>query len=161
MTRYRVPLGFVCAAVALVFVQPTLTSWWRGLMVCTLGELLRVWAAGHLQKGSEITRSGPYRFLRHPLYMGSTLLGIGFAVASNSLPVAILTVAYLSTTLFLAMRSEEAALDAKFAGAYSDYRAGRAKPVERPFSWRRVAANHEYRAVLGLIAVFTFLAWRI
>ncbi len=57
--------------------------------------------------------------------------------------MAILTVAYLAVTLMAAVRTEEAALDAKFAGAYSAYRAGLAAPVARPFSWARVLANRE------------------
>jgi len=47
------------------------------VVVAACGELLRLWAAGHLEKSREVTTSGPYRFTRHPLYMGSTLIGIG------------------------------------------------------------------------------------
>ena len=39
------------------------------------GEALRIWAAGHLEKGREVTASGPYRWTRHPLYLGSTIIG--------------------------------------------------------------------------------------
>ena len=49
-----------------------------GGAIATAGELLRIWAAGHIEKGREITRSGPYGFVRHPLYLGSTGIGLGF-----------------------------------------------------------------------------------
>ena len=80
-----------------------------------------MWAAGHLEKSKEVTRSGPYRFTRHPLYLGSSLIGIGFAIAANHLVVAIIVVAYLLLTLTAAMRSEEAHLREKFGDAYDAY----------------------------------------
>jgi protein-S-isoprenylcysteine O-methyltransferase Ste14 len=130
------------------------------LLVAVPGELLRVWAAGHIEKGREITNSGPYRYVRHPLYLGSTLLGVGFGIAARSGIVLALTVSYLVVTLVAAIRSEEASLDAKFAGGYAAYRAGLAEPVARPFSWSRVAKNREHRAVAGLLAAFALLALR-
>ena len=125
------------------------------------GELLRIWAAGHIEKGREVTSSGPYRFVRHPLYLGSILLGVGFAVASRSLPVAVLTLGYLGVTLAAAVRTEEATLDARFAGAYSAYREGRGQTVARRFSLARVLANREYRAVAGVTVAFLWLVWRM
>lgn len=161
LARYRVPLGFAAAIAALVLARPTPRAWLTGLAVGTAGELLRLWAAGHIEKGREITRSGPYRYLRHPLYAGSTLIGVGFSIAAWSLPVAILCVVYLGMTLAAAVRTEEATLDARFDGAYSAYRAGRAEPVARRFSWTRVVANREYRAVSGFVVAFAYLYWRM
>ncbi len=48
------------------------------------GEALRIWAAGHLNKSREVTSSGPYRWFAHPLYVGSSIMGVGLAVASGS-----------------------------------------------------------------------------
>lgn len=151
MTRLRVPLGFVCGAVAFWLARPTPVSVLTGMTVATAGELIRLWAAGHIDKGREITRSGPYRFIRHPLYAGSAIMGIGFMIAARSISSAIVVGVYLVVALVLAARAEEAALDARFAGEYSAYREGRAAPSDRPFSLARVKANREYRAVIGLI----------
>ena len=161
LSRFRVPLGFLTAAVALVLAQPSVVSWRAGLVVALAGEAIRVWAAGHIEKSREITRSGPYRLVRHPLYVGSAFVGAGFAVAANNLVVAALTIAYLGLTLTAAVRAEEAHLDEKFSGAYASYRAGAMEAVSRPFSWSRARANREYQAVAGLAAVFAFLWWRI
>jgi protein-S-isoprenylcysteine O-methyltransferase Ste14 len=161
LARLRVPLGFAVAVLALVFARPSWSSWFLGAPIALAGELLRCWAAGHIDKSREITRSGPYRWTRHPLYLGSTLIGAGFVVAANSALVAVVTSAYLVLTLIAAIRLEEAHLDEKFAGAYSDYRAGRAAPVARPFSWARVRANREYKAILGLGLGFAYLALRV
>jgi len=161
LARLRVPLGFLCAAFALALVRPSQTSWWAGAAVTGLGEWLRIWAAGHIEKGREITRSGPYRVVRHPLYAGSTLIGIGFALASRSAIVWLLTGLYLGATLLAAIRTEESTLDARFAGEYSHYRAGVSAPVNRPFSWTRVKANREYRAVAGIVVAFLWLWMRV
>jgi len=136
-------------------------SWWIGLGVAVVGELLRLWAAGHIEKGREITSSGPYSFVRHPLYLGSSVLGAGFAIASHSLAVTAVVIVYLGVTLTAAMTTEEARLDEKFDGAYSDYRAGALAPVQRRFSWARVGANREHRAVVGLALAFAVLVLRI
>jgi protein-S-isoprenylcysteine O-methyltransferase Ste14 len=160
LARLRVPLGFLCAIVALAMARPSWATWWLGAAIGAAGELLRIWAAGHIEKGREITRSGPYRFVRHPLYLGSTLLGIGFAAAARSLIVWGLAMGYLAITLAAAIRVEERTLDERFAGEYSAYRAGQAAPVTRAFSWPRVMANREYRAIAGAIAAFLWLALR-
>jgi protein-S-isoprenylcysteine O-methyltransferase Ste14 len=161
LARWRVPLGFVAAAVVFVLARPSWRSWSIGLAIALAGAAVRVWAAGHLEKSREITRSGPYRFIRHPLYAGSILLGIGFAVAAHTFLVGIIAVVYLGLTLTAAIRTEEAFLDQKFDGAYTTYRAGRAEPVMRRFSWTRVRANREYRAVMGLAVAFVLLILKI
>lgn len=161
LARYRVPLGFAAAVAALVLARPNAPSWMAGGAIAAIGELLRLWASGHIAKGREITRSGPYRFVRHPLYLGSTLIGIGFTIAAMSVAVAALCAVYLGVTLAAAVCTEEATLDARFAGEYSAYREGRAAPVTRRFSWDRAMANREYRAVSGLILAFAYLAWRL
>src|ERR1044071_7357195 len=94
LARLRVPLGFVAAAVAFGLAKPTWRSWTAGLIVAAAGELLRLWAAGHIEKGREITRSGPYRFVRHPLYLGSSILGTGFVIAAQSVVATAIVVVY-------------------------------------------------------------------
>ena len=131
-----------------------------GLGIAIAGETLRLWAAGHIDKGREITRSGPYRLVRHPLYLGSSVLGAGFAIASRSLTVTALVVIYLGATLTAAMRTEEARLDEKFEGAYAEYRAGTMAPAQRRFNWARVGANREHRALVGLVLAFVVLGLR-
>jgi protein-S-isoprenylcysteine O-methyltransferase Ste14 len=149
LARLRVPLGFAVAAVAFVLATPTLPSVLIGLAIALPGEWLRIWASGHIDKGREVTSSGPYKYVRHPLYVGSAIMGVGFATAAGSLIVGGLVLGYLAITMAAAMRTEEATLDSRFAGAYTAYREGRAAPVARRFSWARVAANREYRAMTG------------
>lgn len=158
IARLRVPLGFAFSAVALWLAEPTPGSLQIGGLVASIGEAVRIWAAGHLDKGREVTTSGPYAFTRHPLYVGSTLIGAGLAIASASLVVALVIAAYLGVTLTAAIRTEEAHLTEKFGAAYPEYRDGRAAGVARRFSLSRARRNREYRAVIGLAVALVVLA---
>jgi protein-S-isoprenylcysteine O-methyltransferase Ste14 len=160
LARRRVALGFLAGVVALWLSTPTPRSLAAGAAVAIVGELIRIWAAGHLQKGQEVTSSGPYRLTRHPLYLGSAIIGIGLVIASASVLVGVLVVTYLAVTLSAAIATEEAHLTQKFGGAYPAYREGRASETDRRFSAARAIANREYRAVIGLVAVLALLAWK-
>ncbi len=160
LARYRVRLGFLVAAAALLLARPTPRSLAIGAVVAVLGEAIRIWAAGHLEKGREVTTSGPYRFTRHPLYLGSSVIGVGLAIASAAWIVWALVLTYLTVTISSAIRSEEGHLTQKFGGTYPAYRDGRVVDARRPFSIARVVANREYRALLGLAAALALLAWK-
>ena len=104
--------------------------------------------------------SGPYRVTRHPLYLGSTMIGVGLAVASASILVAAVVGLYLLVTLSAAIATEEAHLTEKFGASYPAYREGRATGASRRFSPARALRNREYRAVIGLLAVLALLSWK-
>ncbi len=161
LARWRVALGFVMAAVGLWLAAPTWTSMAIGASVALSGEALRLWAAGHLEKSKEVTRSGPYRYTRHPLYLGSTLMGVGLAVASNRVEVMVLVALYLAATLTAAKRSEEAHLREKFGDAYDAYAEKRAAPMDRPFSWARAVHNREHHTMIGLALGLLALALKV
>jgi protein-S-isoprenylcysteine O-methyltransferase Ste14 len=161
LARWRVFLGFVFAAVVIWLATPTMQSFVIGAAIAILGESIRVWAAGHLEKSKEITSSGPYRYTRHPLYLGSSLIGIGMAVIANNLAVAVIVIAYLSLTLTAAMRSEEAHLREKFGDAYDAYAQKRAPSIARTFSWQRAIYNREHHTILGLLAGLLLLAGKM
>src|SRR5215208_3082581 len=95
LARRRVTLGFVVAAAAVLLADPTWASWRTGLLVALAGEAIRIWAAGHLEKSREVTRSGPYRLTRHPLYAGSALMAVGIVIASRSAVVAVVAALYI------------------------------------------------------------------
>ena len=160
LARRRVTLGFLAGLAALWLARPTPRRLAVGAVIAAAGELIRIWAAGHLEKGREVTMSGPYRWSRHPLYVGSTVIGIGLAIASARLAVALLVVGYRAVTLTAAIASEEAHLTAKFGSTYAEYREGRADEVARRFSLARAVRNREYRAVIGLAATLALLSWK-
>lgn len=158
LARRRVLIGFIAGLAAIWLSRPTRQTLLIGAIVAVLGEAIRIWAAGHLEKGREVTSSGPYRFTRHPLYLGSTIIGAGLAIASASVIVAVLVALYLAVTLSAAIATEEAHLTEKFGGAYPAYRDGRATGAHRRFSAARAMKNREYRAVIGLLTVLALLS---
>lgn len=158
VARRRVTIGYVLAIAAFFLASPTPTSLAIGTAAGAIGEAIRIWAAGHLEKGKEVTTTGPYALTRHPLYLGSSIMGAGFAIAANHVAIGVLVLVYLAVTIAAAIRTEEAHLTEKFGAAYPAYRDGRATGEHRRFSAARAMKNREYRAVIGLLAVLALLS---
>ncbi|MGE0813617.1 MAG: isoprenylcysteine carboxylmethyltransferase family protein [Vicinamibacterales bacterium] len=161
LARYRVALGGVTAAATVWLARPTATSLAAGALVAAVGAALRLWAAGHVEKSLEVTSSGPYRYLRHPLYAGSSLVGLGIALAAWHPWLGLAIVAYLGTTLPAAIRAEESHLRDKFGAAYDQYAARQAPASTRAFSWERAWRNREHHALAGLAAGLCVLGIKV
>src|SRR5947208_2508027 len=150
LARRRVTLGFGFALIVLWLASPTRGSVAIGSAVAAVGEAIRIWAAGHVQKAREVTSSGPYRFTAHPLYVGSSVMGVGLAIACANAPAAALIVLYLAATMTAAIATEETFLQRAFGDQYGSYRRGvtttgtsaRIAPAGgRRFSMARAVAN--------------------
>jgi len=167
--RWRVPLGFLCAAVFLFFARPTPLALAAGACVSVLGLVIRAWAAGHIRKNAQLATSGPYAFTRNPLYFGSFLLGLGFTIASGQWPLAVLF-ALLFIGIYLPVMNVEAGmLGQLFGDDFEQYR--RAVPrffprltpyrhgdsAEARFDGRLYLRYREYRAALGLMIAWGLL----
>ena len=161
IARWRVATGFVAAAIVLWLAQPTWRTIAAGAAIALIGEAIRVWAAGHVEKSREVTSSGPYQFTRHPLYVGSSIMGAGLAVASGSVLVGALVLLYLGTTLTAAITAEEAHLRDKFGPAYDAYATRQAPPLRRRFSIARAFANREHHTIAGLVIALSLLALKV
>ncbi len=59
------------------------TVFWSGTGFVTLGILIRLWASGHVKKDKSLATTGPYGYVRHPLYVGNHLITLGFCLASG------------------------------------------------------------------------------
>ena len=159
--RLRVALGFGFAVAGFWLAQPSWPSLAFAVGIGLVGECLRFWAAGHLEKGVEITTSGPYRWMKHPLYVGSSLLGAAFAVASRHMGASVLILLYVAGLLSTAARVEEANLRTKFGPAYERYASGVTANDLRRFSFSRARRNGEVRSVFGFVAVLALLAAKV
>ena len=157
LARFRVALGWVCAPLVLILANPSMESIIVGAAVAAIGEGVRIWAAGHLYKAREVTSSGPYRYSAHPLYVGSSIIGVGLALASANVIAAGLIALYLVVTLRAAIRNEEAFLRRTFGDQYDRYKQQRMVNQSRRFSATQAMANREYRAAVGLIAAMLLL----
>lgn len=170
--RWRVPLGFLCAAVFLVLARPRPLTLAAGGAVALVGLALRAWAAGHIRKNAELATSGPYAHTRNPLYLGSMLMGLGFTVAAAGTWWMLVLFAGLFGALFLGiylpvMRVESATLAELFGDEFTAYAREvpllfpRLKPYRRGgdagqtrFDAALYLRYREYRAALGSV-----LAW--
>lgn len=80
----RIPL-YIGAILLIVFAKPHSTGTLIGLFLIFLGEMIRIWAAGHLQKNETLTVSGPYSYVKNPLYIGSILITAGFCILADNI----------------------------------------------------------------------------
>jgi protein-S-isoprenylcysteine O-methyltransferase Ste14 len=162
LARFRVALGWVFGPLVFLLAEPTDASLVAGLAIALVGESLRFWAAGHLNKSREVTASGPYRWFAHPLYVGSSIMGLGVGVASHSLIAIGIVALYLAVTLTAAIRHEEAHLRRLFGDRYDRFKRGDLQDAgaQRRFSVAQAFANHEPRAVVGLAIVWLLLFFK-
>lgn len=168
-SRIRVPLSFLIAALVFYFSTPTAASLMIGIPIGASGLLLRVYATGILRKDSVLATTGPYAYTRNPLYLGSFLLALGFAVASANPVSATLLLVPFALIYPKVVRREEAHLEQLFGDEFRAYK----KTVPRffpravgpglraSFSRSQFFANREYNAVLGFAgaAVLFVLKW--
>ncbi|MBZ5687329.1 MAG: isoprenylcysteine carboxylmethyltransferase family protein [Acidobacteriia bacterium] len=112
--RIRVPLGFVFAVLYFWLARPTWRFLALGSVLIVPGLLIRALASGHVRKNEALATSGPYAYTRNPLYLGSLLIGIGFAVAARSWWVGALLVVMFFAIYVPVIRGEEKFLREKF-----------------------------------------------
>ena len=112
--RIRVPLGFVLAVLYFWLARPTWRFLALGAILIVPGLLIRALASGHVRKNEALATSGPYAYTRNPLYLGSLLIGIGFAVAARSWWVGLVLVIMFFAIYLPVIRDEEAFLRQKF-----------------------------------------------
>jgi protein-S-isoprenylcysteine O-methyltransferase Ste14 len=167
LSRVRVRVGWLLAVLLLALAKPTAFSLAVGLPLAVLGEAIRLWASGHIEKTRALATGGPYAHTRNPLYVGSTLLALGFAAASNSPAVVVATAAYFLVFYPAVIREETAFLARTFGEDFAAW--AREVPAFLPrltpggprttrFDWQRVRMNREWRtaAALPLLVLLLF-----
>ncbi len=170
--RWRVPLAFLFGVAYLVFSRPAVLLLIAGGGVALAGLALRAIAAGHLEKDSSLASSGPYAYTRNPLYLGSFLLGMGFALAGGSWVLGLAFLLLFSLVYWPVMRREEENLRRHFGEAYEHYaaqvpiflprgRSRRAGSSSEKFRWERYRKNREYEAALGFVVGMVFLVLKL
>ncbi len=167
VARLRVPSGFLLVVAFGWFSHPTATSLLCGVPVSLIGLWLRAWAAGHLAKNQQLATSGPYAWMRNPLYAGTLLVAAGLAVASNSWALGVLFTAVFLLVYLPVIELEEQHLRKLFP-SYQDYAdrvpllvpTGRADYPRKPFQPALYKKNQEYQALLGYLAGLAWLIWK-
>jgi protein-S-isoprenylcysteine O-methyltransferase Ste14 len=106
-------------------------AYWSGALIAVLGFAITVWARVHLgrnwsgtvtvKQDHELVRSGPYAWVRHPIYTGLLLALIGSALARAEWR-GVLAVLIAFAALWRKLRLEERWMSETFGAAYEDYR---------------------------------------
>jgi protein-S-isoprenylcysteine O-methyltransferase Ste14 len=184
VTRWRVRAGYPLALLYLFFAAPTPGAIAIGAAIAVVGLAIRAAAAGHLRKLETLTTSGPYAWTRNPLYLGSSFLAAGFAVAGHSWWAAFVIAAYFAVFYPAVMKKEEIELHIRYGAAFDDYakkvplfwpkpprratgeaadssKAAGSAPAISPragFSFHQYRRNREYQAALGVLFALA-LVW--
>ncbi len=169
MQRWRVPLGFACAALFVFLAQARPSTLVVGGLVALPGLALRAWATGHLRKNDALATTGPYAYTRNPLYLGSFVIGLGFTIAAGRLVLGLVFAALFLGIYVPVMRVETKTLNELFGEDYRDYAAAVPLFLPRVTAYRAEAAKakfdpalyrryREYRAAIGLLVAWLLLA---
>ena len=167
--RIRVPLGFALAVIYFWLARPTLKSMLVGGALVVPGLLVRAIASGHVQKNEQLATSGPYAYTRNPLYLGSLILALGFAISARSMWIAALMVVMFFVIYLPVIRDEEKFLREHFP-EFRDYvqQVPRLFPrLKAPqagatrFSWTLYSKHREYNALLGSVAILLALTAKL
>ncbi|TCI53330.1 isoprenylcysteine carboxylmethyltransferase family protein [Exiguobacterium sp. SH1S21] len=118
--------------------QPLLVRW-LGLGCYIAGVSLRYWGIAHLRHqftrhvvvrpADEIVSSGPYRFLRHPLYTGLLFITFGFSLYFSHWGVALVGTFAMGIALLWRIHIEEQMLTSHFGSAYQTWAKSRKRLI--------------------------------
>ncbi len=163
--RVRVPLGFAFAVLYLWLAKPTVGSILIGAGLVIPGLVIRAVASGHLQKNEQLATGGPYAYTRNPLYFGSLILSVGFALAARSWWIVAGIVLLFFVIYLPVIRAEEVFLRQRFP-QFDEYarqvpslfpRLTRFGSSSGSFSWDLYWKHREYNATLGAAAIMAAL----
>ena len=168
VARLRVPSGFVLVIAFALLSQPSVESIETGLPIALLGLWLRAWATGHLAKNQNLATSGPYSYVRNPLYIGTLLVAAGIVVACRNWILAAIFALVFVCVYLPVIELEEQHLRKIFPeyAAYAE-RVHRLLPLSRwpghgaRFSWGLYVKNEEYQALLGFLLAAAWIAAKL
>jgi protein-S-isoprenylcysteine O-methyltransferase Ste14 len=175
-TRFRVPLGFLFAAGYLWLAKPSWPLIGAGAAVVAAGVAVRAAASGHIRKNAELATTGPYAYVRNPLYLGSILIAIGFIVAARSWWIGLGALLMFLAIYLPVIKAEEDYLHSVFAG-YSEYAKHVSRFLPRLTAWQAGSAgdgeeaggfsrelymqHREYNALVGSVLMLAALILKI
>ncbi len=136
----------------------------QGMGFVIAGLLIRLWANGYAIKMDKLTTSGPYSFVRNPLYLGSFLIVLGFIIM---LKLRYVGMSFLLVWILIYIRTilqEETMLEEKFKDHYRDYKREVPRLIPRiipsrqgpkwSFSFLKIIENKEYKLLFWIFIIF-------
>jgi protein-S-isoprenylcysteine O-methyltransferase Ste14 len=171
VTAKTVPV-YLLAIGLIWWAKPVPALFVAGLVATLAGEAIRVWAAGHLYKNERVTTSGPYAFVKNPLYLGTLLIMVGLCImASNWVLLAIGLAVFAVYYAPFKQRRESGRLRERFGESWTRY--DRAVPGylprltpypardRQPWRWDAFIRNDEHGTLAAVLLGIGLLAWRL
>lgn len=147
--RFRQFVGIVFLILATSVGNPNIIFFIPGVMIALLGMAIRMWASGHVKKDKLLATTGPYAYVRHPLYVGNHLIMFGFCLASGLWWTFVLWI--IIGVLFYppAIRHEDRLLERLFPNEWPDWYAKTQALIPSRVPYRRdQAAQWSFRQSL-------------
>lgn len=180
LVDFRVVISFVLFTSLIVLdlltgIEPRevfVSDAWQGRLgwgLVLAGLAMRSWAAGVLKKGKDLAVAGPYSLCRHPLYLGSFLMMLGFCHMLGDPLTYVMVVVPVAAIYWATMAREELRMDEKYGARWEAHAAKtpRLLPlrpqlfVAAPWSGAQWLKNHEYRAIFSsLVGLSALEVWR-
>lgn len=173
LARRRTFFSLIVPLILVIFAKPVLPGLIAGVVLVLVGEGIRIWSAGSISKNKDLACTGPYAFVRNPLYVGSLFIAAGYCAMSGLwwswlVMGALYFLFYVGTIV-----NEERHLDEVLGDAYRTYchHVPRLIPrltpygtgAESAFRWTQVWYNREQWSIYG-VAAFTaafILVWSV
>jgi protein-S-isoprenylcysteine O-methyltransferase Ste14 len=124
-------------------IYPSTPTTWGGLVIMSLGVVLRVWCFHTLgryftftvqtSQDQPVIMTGPYRLLRHPSYAALLLIFIGWGLVYDNWGSLVVLTAAVASGLIVRIRAEERALSKDLGARYQAFAATRKRLI--PFVW--------------------------
>ncbi len=134
----------------LSWARPAWSSLLLALPFLVAGELMRLWGTGHLRKDKAVITSGPYAYLRDPLYLGTLTALTGLTLAARVYEMLLLVwIVFFGYYLPYKQKREGDRLSRKFGEAYDDYRKAVKSLLPRLSPYRGPDRDHRWSARLA------------
>jgi len=160
-SKLRFAIIYPLGVFAILFSNSDDRSIMRSVWFILFGLVIRLWANGYAIKMDKLTTSGPYAFIRHPLYVGTMLIAVGFIIMLKIYDIGTLFIILMAIVYYRTIKKEESMLEVKFRDEYLKYKkkvpaifptiSAYREGEKWPFSFRRLIRNHEYKPFLWVI----------
>jgi len=162
----RFAIMYPFGIIVLIFCSSDEHSLKLGIGYIIAGLLIRLWSNGYAIKNDKLTTSGPYSFVRNPLYLGTFLIVLGFVITLKMSWAGLAFMIALAFVYYRTVQGEQQDLLAKFGENYKDYSSKVPAMVpclipytrgeKWPFSLDRLIFSKEHKSIVWITVLLIF-----